>query len=80
MTTRTCPTLGYLFPAARDEDWDAQIDDIIYELAEMEAAPNSEEWADAIEGYRCMTDAEIAQIYVDRSQAVYEPIDYDEAW
>jgi hypothetical protein len=80
MTTLTCPVVGYLFPAARDEDWDAQIEEIIYELAEMEAAPGTEEFADAIHGYRCLTDAEVAAIYADRSQAVYEPIDYDEAW
>jgi len=80
MTTLTCPTVGYLFPAARDEDWDAQIEEIIYELAEMEAAPGTEGFADAIHGYRCLTDAEVAAIYADRSQAVYEPEDYDAPW
>ena len=64
MTTRTCPVVGYLFPAHDGLDFDPAT--LAAELAEMEANPNTEEYDDAFYFYNNMADWELLGVYRDR--------------
>lgn len=66
MTSATCPVVGYLFPAfdLADDSFDPVA--LAAELAEMEAAPHTDEYDDAFDFYYDMSDAELAQLYANR--------------
>ena len=63
MTTHTCPVVGYLFPM---NDSYFNVDELATELAEMEAAVDSDEFDSAFEFYSSLADWELLGIYRDR--------------
>lgn len=64
--TATHPVVGYLFPSweAADDVFDPVA--IAAQLAEMEAAPHTDEYDDAFDFYYDMTEAELCQMYAER--------------